>query len=177
QQHAKWVGRQPGLLKGIHMPTITVYRHDLNRLAGQAPDWPLAELDERLALVKGELGGRTLEGTTLRTNAGQWVEDDYNHALRIELKDTNRPDLWSVEGIARQLRDHVRGYGEAYPFFTPSQAAYAIEVAPGAASTRPFVGGFLAQGATIDEDGLLAFIEAQETLTRNFGRKRKTVSI
>ena len=42
---------------------------------------------------------------------------------------------------------------------------------------RPFVGGFLADGGTIDEDGLLAFIEVQETLTRNFGKKRSTVSI
>lgn len=160
------------------MPTITVYRHDLNQLAGQPPDWPLAELDERLALVKGELGGRKLEGTVLRTSGGQWVEDDRNHALRIELKDTNRPDLWSVEGIARQLRDHARGDGRHYPFLGQTEPGELhIEVDPALRSIRPFIGGFLAHGAVIDEVALLAFIETQETLTRNFGRKRKTISI
>lgn len=159
------------------MPTITVQKNDLYRLAGLDAAFSLAELEDRLALVKGELSSRTAEGIRLRGVDGLWAPTDQNYNLRIELKDTNRPDLWSVEGIARQLRDHARGHGDAYTFFDEGQAKRTIEVDPALETIRPFVGGFLAEGNTIDEDGLLAFIEAQETLTRNFGRKRKTVSI
>jgi phenylalanyl-tRNA synthetase beta chain len=158
------------------MPTISVQRHDLYRLADLPPDYPLADLDDQLALVKGELGGRTQDGLTLRTIGG-WVSDAQDYRLRIELKDTNRPDLWSVEGIARQLRDHRRGYGRVYDFFDVRQAERTIEVDPALQEIRPFIGGFLAEGGTVDEANLLALIETQETLTRNFGRKRKTVSI
>jgi phenylalanyl-tRNA synthetase beta chain len=160
------------------MPTITVSRHELYGLAGRPPGWPLAELDGQLALVKGELNSRTWDGVGLRRPDGQWVDDEQDYALRIELKDTNRPDLWSIEGIARQLRDHARGYGGDYPFFTSEpQPERWIEVDPALGSIRPYIGGFLATGTRLDEAGLLALIETQETLTDNFGRKRKTVSI
>ncbi len=159
------------------MPTITVQKDDLYRLANLDPSYKLATLDDDLALVKGELNARTLDGQSLRSTAGVWVDDNVNYDLRIELKDTNRPDLWSVEGIARHLRDHARGYGAAYTFFTRDTVALAIEVDAQLASIRPYIGGFLASGGNVNEVSLLAFIEAQETLTRNFGRKRKTVSI
>jgi phenylalanyl-tRNA synthetase beta chain len=160
------------------MPTITVSRQELHRLAERPPGWPLAELDLHLALVKGELNSRTLDGTSLRQPDGQWLDGEGDYALRIELKDTNRPDLWSIEGIARQLRDHARGYGAEYLFFTGApQTEQWIEVDPVLATIRPFIGGFLVTGNRLDEAGLLALIEAQETLTDNFGRKRKTVSI
>ncbi|CAN5435954.1 phenylalanine--tRNA ligase subunit beta [soil metagenome] len=159
------------------MPTITVKKDDLYRLANLDVAYKLATLDDELALVKGELNARTLDGQSLRSTAGVWVDDAVNYALRIELKDTNRPDLWSVEGIARHLRDHARGYGADYAFFTRDTVASVIEVDAQLASIRPYIGGFLARGGNVDEDGLLAFIETQETLTRNFGRKRKTISI
>lgn len=162
------------------MPTITVQRHDLYRLAGLADSFSLAELDDRLALVKGELGARAADGSLLRTASGEWLHDGCDHTLRIELKDTNRPDLWSVEGIARQLRDHSRGRGADYGFFATADAdppALHIDIDPLLATIRPFIGGFLAAGGVIDDAGLRAFIETQETLTRNFGRQRATVSI
>ena len=159
------------------MPTITVQKADLYQLAGLEPTMGLAELEEHLWLVKGELGSRTVDGRSLRTADGAWSTSAADDQLRIELKDTNRPDLWSVEGIARQLRDHAQGHGRAYAFFTREPAELAIEVDPALAALRPFIGGFLATGNTIDETGLLALIEAQETLTYNFGHKRKTISI
>jgi len=160
------------------MPTITVQREDLYQLAGFERNFSLALLEDRLAaLVKGELNSRTLDGRSLRTLDGNWVADGENYALRIELKDTNRPDLWCADGIARQLRDHARGQGQPYRFFAHDPVAATIEVDPRLHAYRPFVAGFVAQGALMDEDALRAFIEAQETLTFNFGRRRKTVSI
>lgn len=159
------------------MPTITVSRQDLYRLGGLPASYSLAELDDALALVKGELGARTHHGLTLRTAARGWIESDEDFDLRIELKDTNRPDLWSVEGIARHLRDHRCGYGQTYGFFTAEPAELMLEVDPALESIRPFAGGFLAEGGVVDEESLRALIETQETLTRNFGRKRTTFSM
>ncbi|HEX6386030.1 MAG TPA: phenylalanine--tRNA ligase subunit beta, partial [Anaerolineae bacterium] len=159
------------------MPTITVLKNDLYRLADLEPSLPLAALEEKLALVKGELGSRSRDGRELRAADGTWLDSDEDLELRIELADTNRPDLWCTEGIARQLRDHARGRGQAYDFFSRDMAERHIEVDPRLGTIRPFAGGFLAHGSTIDEDSLLAFIEVQETLTRNFGRRRQSVSI
>jgi phenylalanyl-tRNA synthetase beta chain len=159
------------------MPTITVSRQDLYRLSGLPTSYSLAELDDALALVKGELGSRTYDGLTLRTAGAGWIESDQEFKLRIELKDTNRPDLWSVEGIARHLRDHRRGHGQSYDFFTDQPAELTLEVDPALESIRPFAGGFLADGGVVDEESLRALIETQETLTRNFGHKRSSFSM
>lgn len=159
------------------MPTITVYKDDLYQLAELDPAYPLSKLDEVLALVKGELSARTHDGLRLRGADGVWVAASANYKLRIELKDTNRPDLWSVEGIARQLRSHRQGGGQPYTHFAAAASALTIEVDPRLETIRPFIGGFLVHGRAVDENGLLALIETQEVLTRNFGHKRKTVSI
>lgn len=159
------------------MPTITVQKADLYRLADLPAAVTLAELEERLTLVKGELSVRGRDGRKLSAAEADPLVAEQGLDLRIELNDTNRPDLWCVEGVARQLRDHARGYGNSYPFFSNAVAERHIEVDPQLATLRPFIGGFLATGQTVTEESLLAFIDAQETLTRNFGRKRQSVSI
>ncbi len=159
------------------MPTITVNYLDLCRLSGLESDQALSSLEDKLALVKAELGNRLADGRTLRDVDGSWAAPSADLELRIELKDTNRPDLWSVEGIARQLRDHHNGHGCPYTFSAPTNPHFTIEVDPLLQSIRPFITGFLAQEGHLDETGLLAFIETQEALTRNFGHKRKSLSI
>jgi phenylalanyl-tRNA synthetase beta chain len=157
------------------MPTITVKKHDLQKLLGRPID--LKTLDEQLPMVKAELGDKTKDSTSLLNADGSWTTRDENFELRVELNDTNRPDLWCTEGIARQLRDHEQGHSRGYDFYKKGESDKSITVDAALKDFRPFVGGFLADGAAIDEDGLLAFIDTQETLTRNYGRKRKTVSI
>jgi phenylalanyl-tRNA synthetase beta chain len=159
------------------MPTVTVRKHDLYHLAGLERGFGLAELEDKLALVKGELGARSRDGKGLRATTGDWLDSPEDDVLRIELADTNRPDLWCVEGIARHLRAKIHGPGQPYDFYTQTPGDPSIEVDPRLENVRPYVAGFLADGRELDADGLLAFIEAQETLTDNFGRKRKTVSI
>ncbi len=159
------------------MPTITVAKDDLYKLAGLHAAVDLAEVEASLMLVKGELTVRSRDGRKLSTDAADQLSVPQELDLRIELNDTNRPDLWSVEGVARQLRDHARGCGSPYSFFTDQPTERYIDVDPQLAQVRPFIGGFLATDHTMSEAGLLAFIEAQETLTRNFGRKRQGVSI
>ena len=74
------------------MPTISIFKDDFESLltVGSRPRRPVSieQLEEWLMLVKGELKGHNAE-------TGE---------LRIELQDSNRPDLWCCEGIARQIR-------------------------------------------------------------------------
>lgn len=144
------------------MPTIDVSLSDLCSLIGA--DMTVDELDRRLELVKGEL------------KRGASDEE-----LRVELQDTNRPDLWCIEGIARQIRfrvDESRDWREEYGFFERHAAlAGRIEVDASVAAVRPYVAGFLARGWAVDDAGLRAFIQTQETLCRNYGRKRATIAI
>ena len=73
------------------MPTISIFRDDLESLLGGARakrPVSIEQLEDWLMLVKGELKDHNAE-------TGE---------LRIELQDSNRPDLWCCEGIARQIR-------------------------------------------------------------------------
>jgi phenylalanyl-tRNA synthetase beta chain len=143
------------------MPHITFPLADLRALA-QDPSLDLDALDRHAQLVKGELKRKHSSETE----------------AKVELQDTNRPDTWSVEGIARTIRQRARGRPERYAFFERDDAPVGtIEVDPSVQGVRPYVAGFVARGWTVDEPGLLAFISAQETLSKNYGRKRKSIAI
>jgi len=136
------------------MPTISCTYKDLTALIGRTIS--VEALPETLKLVKGELKGYDAE----------------TDELRIELNDTNRPDLWCTEGIARQLA----GGAKAYPFFD-AEAVHRVEVDARLESIRPLVGAFIARGPGIDEPTLIQMIQTQEKLTEGLGRRRSTVAI
>ncbi|NGZ11635.1 MAG: phenylalanine--tRNA ligase subunit beta [Nitrospira sp. LK70] len=148
------------------MPTITVFKDDLESLLNGAGTASRAvsieQLEEWLMLVKGELKGHNIE-------TGE---------LRIELQDSNRPDLWCCEGIARQIRIKQQGGLKPYSFFAqePKSPHYLI-VKPGMEQVRPYVAACTAKGYRVTEKGLAQLIQTQEKLADIFGRKRKTVSI
>lgn len=148
------------------MPTISLQRDDLEALIA-GPDEkpariPVDQLEQWLMLVKGELKGHNPE-------TGE---------LRIELQDSNRPDLWCCEGIARQIRIKQRGEADPYPFFKRSEkVAGKLVVAPGLDRVRPYVAACAAVGYRVTAAGLSQLIQTQEKLADIFGRKRRTVSI
>lgn len=148
------------------MPTISINRKDLEALLARdgAPRPPdsLERIESGLALVKGELKGY----------------DTDSDELRIELSDSNRPDLWSCEGIARQIRAQEAGRGDRYPCFKPARASKRrIRVVPGMEKIRPFVAACAATGHRVTEEGLAQLIQVQEKLADIYGRKRRSVSI
>jgi len=147
------------------MPTISIFRDDLESLLGGARakrPVSIEQLDDWLMLVKGELKDHNAE-------TGE---------LRIELQDSNRPDLWCCEGIARQIRIKQQGKRQAYPFFTKKpKAIQRLIVAPGLEQVRPYVAACTATGYRVTGEGLAQLIQTQEKLADIFGHKRKTVSI
>ena len=111
-------------------------------------------------LVKGELKGQN-------PDTGE---------LRIELQDSNRPDLWCCEGIARQIRVKRQGSLAKYDFLT-SKSRKQLNVVPGLEEIRPYVAACAATGYRVTHEGLAQLIQTQEKLADMFGRKRRIVSI
>ncbi|MDR2535424.1 MAG: phenylalanine--tRNA ligase subunit beta [Treponema sp.] len=102
--------------------------------------------------------------------------------LKIELNDTNRPDLWSTAGCARQLRIYGGAGGiPNYSFFSSPEnmrkPREKVIVETSVQKVRPFLAGFIASGKPISDAALRDMIQTQEKLAWNFGRKRRTVSM
>ena len=149
------------------MPTISIYKGDLESLLavdGRAKrPVTIQQLEEWLTLVKGELKEHIAE-------TGE---------LRVELQDSNRPDLWCCEGIARQIRIKQQRKVRPYPFFSAKskKTLRRLTVAPGLERVRPYVAACISTGYRVTEEGLAQLIQTQEKLSDLFGHKRKTVSI
>lgn len=148
------------------MPTISIFRDDLKALlTGEErtpTPWSLDDFEGWLSLVKGELKGHNPE-------TGE---------LRIELQDSNRPDLWCCEGIARQIKIKRMGKPPTYSFFTkPPRTTRSIVVGSELETVRPYVAACAATGYRVTDEGLGQLIQTQEKLADIFGRKRRTVSI
>lgn len=142
------------------MPTISIFQQDLASLLGQ--NVTVSQIEQWMPLVKGEMKDVSPE-------TGE---------VRVELQDTNRPDLWCVEGIARQLRSVLQGSQAPYAFFnTKGRAKRRIQVLQGMETVRPFVAACAASGYEMTELALEQCIQTQEKLADTFGRKRETVSI
>src|SRR5512140_1291493 len=127
------------------MPTIDIKKRDLDSLIGKKLS--LDVLEKKLMLAKAELKEHNAE------------TDD----LKVELSDSNRPDLWSSEGIARQIRIALSGTPGDYPFFRHGRkATREIRVGKGMKSVRPFIAACTAAGVRMNDDVLAQMIQSQD---------------
>ena len=139
------------------MPTITVNKPDLERLAGQS--YSTDDLSTALETAKAE------------------IDTQEDNTLRIQLKDTNRPDLWSTEGLARLIKSHRENTQPRYSFFNQQTTDREIHVDANLKNIRPYIAAFACEGVQVDEATLEALIEAQEKLADGYGRGRSAVAI
>lgn len=140
------------------MPTVETQISDLESLLGRKLD--RAGLETLLELVKGEVKEFAPEQDT----------------AKLELNDSNRPDLWSPEGIVRQVR--LSESKKNYPFFhSDEKVERKIIVSKEVKSVRPYIAACAARGLTVTQPILEQLIQSQEKLAEIFGRKRQTVSI
>ena len=152
------------------MPKIEVNEKLFFNLLGKKYDYDM--LEDRLTCGKAELDEKP---------DASLPEDQ--RVIKIELNDTNRPDLWSTAGVARQLRVHSGGKASDYSTFMSSKDKIVdygnrvVTVDPQLKDIRPYMIAFVISGKPIDEPMLLDIIQTQEKLCWNFGRKRRTVSM
>ena len=138
------------------MPKIEMKKDDLFSLIGES--LTNDQLEEVLESAKAELD--------------DILEDGY----KIELNDTNRPDLWSTSGIARQINMYRHGKTYKYDFFA-SKSDFKIVVDEELEHIRPYIVGFAVKNIRVDEPLLLELIQNQEKFCQNFGHKRRDIAI
>ncbi len=136
------------------MPTIEIKISDFETLLGRRVG--REALEGLLCKVKGEVKEFL-------------PEEDY---AKLELNDTNRPDLWSTEGIVRQIHPPAR----IYPFFQHA-AERTVIVSEKVGVIRPYLAACIVHGPPITETMLVHLIQSQEKLAETYGRRREMVSI
>ncbi len=150
------------------MPKIEVNEQLFFALYGERPD--ADALERALPAAKAELD---------EWNRAEGKDDE--RVIKIELNDTNRPDLWSTAGIARALRLYRGDPIPEYESFSREDdlkaAEHRIVVDASVRVPRPFIAAFVVKGKAITDAMLKDVIQTQEKLAWNFGRKRRTVSM
>ena len=146
------------------MPKIEIIESRLYDYIGK--NCSRGELEELLTAAKAELDDVDAETGN----------------LKIELNDTNRPDLWSTAGLGRQLRVYGGGTPPSYGFFsTPEKGLDAgdrrVLVDGRLKEIRPYISAFAVTGKALDEPTLKDIIQTQEKLCWNFGRKRRSIAM
>jgi len=161
------------------MPKIEVNEQVFYTLADRPGGWKnKEEFEEALVCAKAELDEDSDKSLP-----------ESERTLKIELNDTNRPDLWGTAGCARQLRIYMAGSKEKsgdkdkYTFFSKpgdiKKTTRKVKVQASVKQVRPYIAGFVAKlnGKTITDPMLRDMIQTQEKLAWNFGRKRRSMSM
>jgi len=90
----------------------------------------------------------------------------------------NRPDLFSVEGVARAYsRFSGRSDSQQERYRIEGPSGMDLNVSPDVADVRPIIGAALLKDVRIDERALVSLMNLQEKLHITLGRKRKKVAI
>lgn len=152
------------------MPKIEVNEKLFFNLLGKKYDYDT--LEKKLICGKAELDEKP-----------DLTKSEDERVIKIELNDTNRPDLWSTGGTARQLRLHDGAARSDYSSFVSTNEEIKdcgdriVYVEESVKEVRPYMVSFVISGKPIDDPMLKDIIQTQEKLCWNFGRKRKSISM
>ena len=152
------------------MVSITSNLADLEQLVGKQLPRDEDQLNELFYSVKCEISH-----LAIGDQATSSLKD--NAELQIENVDTNRPDTWSTEGIARALRGMLGLETGLRKYETSSKIATEIHVDKELKDIRPYIACVVARGVRMSDEIIRGVIQLQEKLDQSYGRKRKRSSI
>jgi phenylalanyl-tRNA synthetase beta chain len=142
------------------VPTIDVDCGELERLLGWSWGGDLERLDWFLAFVKGEVK----------------LYNEQDDVLSVELKDTNRPDLWGVEGLARGARCFL-GFEKGPKFYEVGKPILDVKVAAELTGIRPFICCSVVKNVRLTDTIIRGLMHLQDKLDQTYGRNRRKTSI
>jgi phenylalanyl-tRNA synthetase beta chain len=140
------------------MPKIEIFKDDFDRL------------------VKKKLEGEALEEALMVAKTELDEFDRKSGRMKLDVKDTNRPDLWSSEGIARQLRAHL-GIEKGVPNYKISSSGVTLRIDKKVERVRPYMVLGIVRGVKLDEKALLNILQLQEKLALTYGSKRRIAGV
>ena len=142
------------------MPTIDVDYDELQRLLNVKLNGDMEKLDDILAYVKAENKGF----------------NETENTVTIEMKDTNRPDLWSVEGLSRALRGYI-GQEKGIKTYSLGESSVEINVNSKLFGIRPYICCSIVKDIHLSDNVIKGIMHLQEKLDQTHGRNRQKTSI
>jgi phenylalanyl-tRNA synthetase beta chain len=137
------------------MPVITLDTAELRSLLGRQV--PLDELKARIPMMGAEIESAT--------------ESEINAEFF-----PNRPDLYSVEGVARALKGFL-GIEEGLRAYEAGKSNVTLKVERSVEAVRPFIACGMVRGVSVDDRMIRSLMQLQEKLHLTLGRKRRKVAI
>ncbi|MDD2439019.1 MAG: phenylalanine--tRNA ligase subunit beta [Methanosarcinaceae archaeon] len=135
------------------MPIITLNYKDLEKLTG---------IEKETIIKRVPMLGADIER----------IEDE---SIDIEFF-PDRPDLYSVEGVARALRGFL-DLETGLPEYEVKPFEISISVSEELLKLRPFLGCAVVRGVKFNSESIKSLMDLQEDLHWGLGRNRKKVSI
>ena len=142
------------------MPTIDVEYAEFERLLGVKLQGDMEKLDEILAFVKSEVK----------------LYGEKEGVLSVEIKDTNRADLWSAEGLARALRGFLN-IAKGLKQYAVGGAIVDVHVDARVRTIRPFMGCAIVKNVKLTDAIIRGLMHLQDKLDQTYGRNRQKTSI
>ena len=128
------------------MPKFNVSKRDLEGLVRKS--FTVEEWENLLLYAKCELDD-------------VWEENGEIY-FKADSKDTNRPDLWSAEGIARQIR-WALGFDKSLPRYGVGKSDVTVYIDGKLKDIRPYGVYAIVEGLHFDEEALKQMINLQVT--------------
>ncbi len=138
------------------MPTIEASYKDLTKMIGKKLN--KKQMETALMFVKGEIDF--------------WEKDE----LKIDIKETNRPDLWSSEGIAREIKKRL-GLKKGLQKHKVVKGKTTCTIEKSVTKIRPFISCAVVRNVTVTDEWIRQMVQLQEKIGTTFGRKRKETGI
>jgi len=142
------------------MPTIEIDYADFEKMLGIELHNDLEKLNDILAFVKGEVK----------------LFDEEEGTISVEIKDTNRPDIWNIEGLARTLRGFL-GFEKGLRQYTVGKLLAEVNVDPRLKDIRPYIGCSIVKNVELTDTIIRGFMHLQDKLDQSYGRNRQRTSI
>lgn len=120
----------------------------------------MEEIDEILAYVKGEVK----------------LFDEKEGVMSVEIKDTNRPDIWNIEGLTRALRGFL-GIEQGLKEYVVGKPIVEVYVDPRLENIRPYIGCSVVKNVRLTDTIISGLMHLQDKLDQSYGRNRQRTSI
>jgi phenylalanyl-tRNA synthetase beta chain len=142
------------------LPTIEVDFAEFVKLLGIELERDTDKVNEVLAFAKGE------------TKA----IDEKTGLMSVEIKDTNRADLWNVEGLVRCLRGFL-GLEKGLRKYTVGNVLAEVHVDGRLKRIRPFIACSVIKNLNLTDAIIRDVMQLQDKLDHTYGRTRRRASI
>ncbi|MGB9675062.1 MAG: phenylalanine--tRNA ligase subunit beta [Candidatus Nanoarchaeia archaeon] len=140
------------------MPTIEIELEELRKLVGDKLPTSIEELEQLIFNLKGE------------------IESFENGKLILKMSDGNRPELWSPEGLAREIKGIVGIERGAKEYFAKT-SDLKVFVSTKLEKIRPFIACAAVKGIKLSDSTIRALMQTQTKIDSTLGRERTKASV